>query len=66
MEDETLKRLHSMTLGIPRIDDDVYKCNPTPGQLFTNKWGYAEDWVLLPEGNGGVKRTVTPWPADCE
>jgi hypothetical protein len=55
-----------MTLGIPRIDDDVYKCNPTPGQLFTNKWGYAEDWVLLPEGNGGVKRTVTPWPADCE
>ena len=33
VKDETLKRLHGMTFGIPRIDYDVYKCTPTPGQL---------------------------------
>ena len=49
-----------MVFGIPRIDDDVYKCVPTrksriPGQLFTNEYGEAPDWVLLPEGEGGAK-----------
>ena len=66
VEDETLKRLHGMTFGIPRLDDDVYKCTPTPGQLFTNQWGDAPDWVLSPEGEGGAKSIITPWPADCD
>ena len=60
-----LLRLHSMALGIPRINDGAYTCIPTPGQLFTNRWGDALDWVLLPEGVLGATRTITPWPADC-
>ena len=58
-------RLHSMALGIPRINDSAYTCVPTPGQLFTNQWGDAPDWVLMPEGVFGATRTITPWPADC-
>ena len=58
VEDETLKRLHGMTFGIPRIDYDVYKCTPTPGQLFTNKCCDAPDLVLSPEGEGGAKWTM--------
>ena len=58
-------RLHSMALGIPRINDNAYTCVPTPGQLFTNQWGDAPDWVLMPEGVFGATRTITPWPADC-
>ena len=54
-----------MAFGIPRIDD-VYKCIPTPGQLFTNEYGEAPDWVLSPEGEGGAKRIITPWPANCD
>ena len=52
--------------GKQKNDDDVYKGTPTPGQLFTNKWGDAPDWVLLPEGVGGAKGIITPWPADCK
>ena len=66
VEDKILKRPHSMTFGIPRIDDDIYKCTPTPGQLFTNQWGDAPVWVLSQEGEGGVKRIITPWQAVCE
>ena len=64
VEDKIL-RLHSMAFGIPRINDNIYKCIPTPGQLFINKYGEAPDWVLSPEGGGGAKRIMTPWPADC-
>ena len=63
---KNLIRLHSMAFGIPRINDNAYICIPTPGQLFTNKWGDAPDWFLMPEGVLGAKRTVTPWPTDCE
>ena len=63
--DATLNRLHAMTFGIPRVDDDVYKCTLQVGELFTNQWGDAPDWVLLPEGDGGARRTITPWPASC-
>ena len=48
--DATLNRLHAMAFCIPRIDDDAYKCTPTVGELFTNQWGEAPDWVLLPRG----------------
>ena len=65
IEDKNLKQLHSMAFGIPRIDDDIYKCIPTPGQLFTNKYGEAPDWVLLPEGEGCAKRIIMPWPENC-
>ena len=65
IEDRNLKRLHSMAFGIPCINDDVYKCIPTPGQLFTNEYGEAPEWVLAPEGEGGEKRIIIPWPADC-
>ena len=66
IEDKNLKRLHSMAFGIPRIDDDIYKCTPTSGQLFTNQWVDAPDWVLSPAGEGCAKRSITPWPAECE
>ena len=66
VEDEALKQLHGMTFLIPRINDDSYKCTPTPGQPFNNEWGDAPDWVLSQEGERGAKRTITPWPADCE
>ena len=55
-----------MTFGIPRIDHDANTCIPIPGKLFTNQWGDAPDWVLMPEGVLDAKRTITPWPADCE
>ena len=61
-----LDTVSSMAFGIPRIDDDVYKCIPTPGQLFTNEYCEAPDWVLSPEGEGGAKRIITPWPASCD
>ena len=63
--DATLNRLHAMAFGIPRVDDDAYKCTPEVGELFTNQWGDALDWVLLPEGDGCARRTITPWPASC-
>ena len=63
---KTLIRLHSKAFGIPRINDNVYTCIPTPGQLLTNKWGDALDWVLMPEGVLGAKRIITPWAMDCE
>ena len=47
---KNLIRLHSMAFGIPRINDNAYTCIPTPGQLFTNQWGDAQDWVLMQEG----------------
>ena len=28
----------------------IYKCEPTPGQLFTNSFGGPPDWVMSPEG----------------
>ena len=60
VEDPTLNRLHAMAFGIPRIDDDAYKCTPKVGELFTNQWGDAPDWVRLPEGDGSARRTITP------
>ena len=66
VKDENLNRLHAMAFGIPRIDDEAYKCSPKVGELFTNQWGDAPDWVLLLEGYGGARRTITPWPASCE
>ena len=59
---KNLIRLHSMAFGIPRITGNynAYTCIPTPGQLFTNQWGDAVDWVLMPKGVLGAKRTSTP------
>ena len=62
---KNLKGLHGMTFSIPSIDGDVYKCVSIPGQLLTNKYGEAQDWVLSPEGEGCAKRIMTPWPAGC-
>ena len=40
--------------GISRIDDDVHKCEPIPGKLFTNDARpLSPDWVLSQEGEGG-------------
>ena len=61
--DATLNRLHAMAFGIPRIDDDAHKCTPTVGELFTNQWGDAPDWVLLPEGDGGARRSLEDYHA---
>ena len=66
--DATLNRLHAMAFGIPRIDDAAYKCTTKVSKCFTNQWGDAPDWdhwVLLPEGGGGARRTITQWPASC-
>ena len=41
IDHKTLKRLHCMAFGIPRIDDDVYRCVLIPGQLLTNAYGKA-------------------------
>ena len=38
---EQLAKLHGMALGIPRIDESVYKCEPILGKLFTNASGVA-------------------------
>ena len=65
IDHNNLQRLHSMAFCIPRIDD-VYKCVQTPGQLFTNEYGEAFDWVLSTEGDGSAKRIITPWPASCD
>ena len=53
-----------MAFGIPRIDDNVYTCEPIPGKLYTNTSGETPDWVLSPEGEGGAKRIISPLPAD--
>ena len=50
-----LRKLYGMAFGIPRIDDDVYKCEQIPGKLFTNASGEAPDWVLSQEGEGGAR-----------
>ena len=55
LDHKNLKRLHGMALGIPRIDDNVYKCELIPGKLFTNASGKAPDWVLSQEGEGSAK-----------
>ena len=39
-----------MAFGFPRIDDDVYKCEPILGKLIFNASGEAQDWVLSPDG----------------
>ena len=49
---EQLAKLHGMAFGIPRIDDSVYKYEPTPGKLFTNTSVEVADWVLSLEGEG--------------
>ena len=57
---KNLKRLHDMAFGIPRIDDDVYKCEPIPDKLFTNARGEAPGWVL----SQGARVIMSAWPAD--
>ena len=57
---KNLIRMHSMAFGIPRINGDAYTCIPTPGQLFTNKWGDAPDWVLMPEGYSAQRGPSRP------
>jgi hypothetical protein len=47
-----LPRVHGITMGIPRINDPIYKCEPTPGKFFTNASGGPPDSVLSPEGDG--------------
>ncbi len=54
---------HGTTMGIPRINDPIYKCEPTPGQLFTNNFGGPPDWVLSPEGDGCGPVETKSWPA---
>ena len=64
LDNRQLQRHHCMAFGIPRIDDDVEKYQPIPGKLFTNASAEAPDWVLSPEGKGGAKRIMAPWPVD--
>ena len=51
IKNKNLKRLHSMAFGFHRITDDIYKCIPTPGQLFTNI--YCEAHGLGTVAGGG-------------
>ncbi len=55
-------------MGIPRINDPIYnldyKCEPTPGQLFTNCFGGPPDWVLSQEGDGCGPVVIESWPAE--
>ena len=53
-----------MAFCIPRIDNNVYKCEPIPGKPFTNASGEAQDWVLSPGGDGGDRAIMSAWPAD--
>ena len=61
---EQLGRIHGMSLSIPRIDDSMYKCEPTPKELYTNEYGDPPDRVLSPEGEGGAHVITSSWPVD--
>ncbi len=50
-------------MGIPRINDPIYKCEPTPGQLFTNSFGGPPGCVLSQEGDGCGQVEIKSWPA---
>jgi hypothetical protein len=50
-------------MGIPRINDPIYKCEPKPGQLFTNSFGGPPDWVLSQEGDRCGQVEIKSWPA---
>ena len=45
-----LHSLHSLALRIPKVSDPIFKCEPAPGQLFTNEHCPRPDWVALQEG----------------
>ena len=64
LDHKQLRKCHGLAFGIPRIDDDVYKCEPIPCKLFTNAGGEAPDRVLSPEGEGGARVIMSAWPAD--
>ena len=51
LETHELHQLHGITMGIPSLSDSIFKCEPVPGQLFTNQHGGPPDWVALPEGS---------------
>ena len=55
LDRKNLKRLHGMAFCIPRIDDNVYKCEPSPGKLFTRASCEATNWVLSVEGEAAQK-----------
>jgi hypothetical protein len=59
-----LFRVHGITMGIPLINDLIYQCEPTPGQLFTNGFGGLPDWILSPEGGGRGQVVIESWPAE--
>ncbi len=40
---------HGTIIGIPRINDPIYKCKPTPGQLFTNSFKGPSIYYLTPD-----------------
>ncbi len=44
------EQLHGMSLGIPYIDNLIYKRKPVVGKLFTNDDGETLDWVLSQDG----------------
>ena len=33
----------------PKATDPIFKCEPIPGQLFTNEHGAPPDWIALQE-----------------
>ena len=55
LDHKNVQLLHGMAFGIPRIDNNGYKCEPIPCKLFTNASGEAPDWVLSPEEKEGIK-----------
>ena len=59
-------RLHGIAVGIPRINDPIYKCEPTIGKLYTNAYGGPTDWVLSPEGDTSEPVVIEVWPADSD
>jgi hypothetical protein len=38
-------------MGIPHMNDPIYKCKLMPGKHFTNDSGGPPDWVLSQEGD---------------
>ena len=40
---------HGTIIGIPRINDPIYKCKPTLGQLFTNSFKGPSIYYLTPD-----------------
>ena len=63
MDTEQLHRLHGITMGVPCLNYPDFKCELTPGQLFTNGFGGPPDWLLSLEGNGGPV-VIESWPAE--